>query len=166
MINEAEGRPRVPCISISTVLFLSFIPLAGTNNIYYFSVLFLLRPPLDHPFIIPPYRPLISRLLYPSNPLILRATLSLSSFSRSSFSRSSFSRSSFSRSLFSRSSFSRSLFSRSSFSRSSFSRSSFSRQLAWNLAFPVFISPIVWNVRENLHYESVYFEELHNEQEY
>ena len=37
---------------------------------------------------------------------------------------------------------------------------------AWNLAFPVFISPIVWNMCENLHYESVYFKELHNEQEY
>ena len=37
---------------------------------------------------------------------------------------------------------------------------------AWNLAFPVFISPIVWNMCENLHYESVYFEELHNDQEY
>ena len=31
-----------------TVLFLGFIPLAAffTNNIYYFSVIFLLRPPL------------------------------------------------------------------------------------------------------------------------
>ena len=29
---------------------------------------------------------------------------------------------------------------------------------AWNLTFPVFISPmIVWNMCENLHYESVYF---------
>ena len=37
---------------------------------------------------------------------------------------------------------------------------------AWNLAFPVFISPIVWNMCENLHYESVYFKELHNDQEY
>ena len=37
---------------------------------------------------------------------------------------------------------------------------------AWNLAFPVFILPIVWNMCENLHYESVYFKELHNEQEY
>ena len=37
---------------------------------------------------------------------------------------------------------------------------------AWNLAFPVFISPIVWNMCEHLHYESVYFKELHNEQEY
>ena len=36
---------------------------------------------------------------------------------------------------------------------------------AWNLAFPVFISPVVWNICENLHYESVYFKELHNEQE-
>ena len=27
-------------------------------------------------------------------------------------------------------------------------------------------SPIVWNMCENLHYESVYFKELHNEQEY
>ena len=37
---------------------------------------------------------------------------------------------------------------------------------AWNLAFPVFISPIVWNMCENLHYESVYFKELHNDKEY
>ena len=29
----------------------------------------------------------------------------------------------------------------------------------WNLAFPVSISPIVWNMCENLHYESVYFKE-------
>ena len=36
---------------------------------------------------------------------------------------------------------------------------------AWNLAFPVFISPIVWNMCENLHYESVYFKDLHNQQE-
>ena len=36
----------------------------------------------------------------------------------------------------------------------------------WNLAFPVFISPIVWNMCENLHYESVYFKKLHNQQEY
>ena len=28
------------------------------------------------------------------------------------------------------------------------------------------ISPLVWNTCENLHYESVYFKELHNEQEY
>ena len=27
--------------------------------------------------------------------------------------------------------------------------------------FPVFISPIVWNMCEHLHYESVYFKELH-----
>ena len=32
-------------------------------------------------------------------------------------------------------------------------------------AFPVFISPIVWNMYENLPYESVYFKEPHNEQE-
>ena len=32
--------------------------------------------------------------------------------------------------------------------------------------FAVFISPIVWNMCEHLHYESVYFKELHNEQEY
>ena len=37
---------------------------------------------------------------------------------------------------------------------------------AWHLAFAVFISPIVWNICENLHYESVYFKELVNEQEY
>ena len=38
---------------------------------------------------------------------------------------------------------------------------------AWNFAFPVFyISPIVWNMCKNLHYESVYFKELNNEQEY
>ena len=37
---------------------------------------------------------------------------------------------------------------------------------AWNFAFPVFISPIVWNMCENLRYESVYFKELNNEQEY
>ena len=36
---------------------------------------------------------------------------------------------------------------------------------AWNLAFPVFISPIVWNMCKTLPYESVYFKELHNEQE-
>ena len=34
------------------------------------------------------------------------------------------------------------------------------------IAFPVFISPILWNMCENLHYESVYLKELHNEQEY
>ena len=28
LINETEGRPRVSCLSISTVLFLGFIPLA------------------------------------------------------------------------------------------------------------------------------------------
>ena len=38
-------------------------------------------------------------------------------------------------------------------------------ECAWNHAFPVFISPIVWNTCENLHYQSVYFKELHNEQE-
>ena len=32
--------------------------------------------------------------------------------------------------------------------------------------FPVFISPIVWNMCEHLHDESVYFKELHKEQEY
>ena len=38
---------------------------------------------------------------------------------------------------------------------------------ASNLAFPVLSSPIVWpNMCENLHYESAYFKELHNEQEY
>ena len=36
---------------------------------------------------------------------------------------------------------------------------------ALNLAFSVFISPIVWNMCENLPHESVYFKELHNEQE-
>ena len=84
MINETEGRPCVPCISISTVLFLGFIPLAGTNNIYYFSVIFLLRPPLT-PSSFPPIVLLFRAFC--TNPLILRATLSLSSFSRSSFSR-------------------------------------------------------------------------------
>ena len=29
-----------------------------------------------------------------------------------------------------------------------------------------FISPVVWNMCENLHCDSVYFKELHNEQEY
>ena len=38
--------------------------------------------------------------------------------------------------------------------------------VAWNLAFPVFISPIVRKMCDNLHYESVYFKELHNQQEY
>ena len=37
---------------------------------------------------------------------------------------------------------------------------------AWNLAFPVFISPIVWNMCENLYYESVYFKDLLKDQEY
>ena len=38
---------------------------------------------------------------------------------------------------------------------------------AWNLAsVTVFISPIVWNMCENLHYESVYFKEQRNDQEY
>ena len=32
--------------------------------------------------------------------------------------------------------------------------------------FPVFISPIVWNMCEHLNYESVYFKEVHNDQEY
>ena len=91
--------------------FHRFIPWLHTLSWYKKYLLFFCKfpsSPTSHPFIIPSYRPLISRLLYPSNPLILRATPSLSSFSRSSFSRSSFSRSSFSRSLFSRSSFSRS----------------------------------------------------------
>ena len=34
------------------------------------------------------------------------------------------------------------------------------------LLFLVFISPIVWNMCEHLHYGSVYFKELHNEQDY
>ena len=37
---------------------------------------------------------------------------------------------------------------------------------AGNLVFPVFISPIVWNMCEILQYELVYFKELHNDQEY
>lgn len=37
---------------------------------------------------------------------------------------------------------------------------------AWNLAFPVFNSSIVWNMFENLHYESVYLKEPNNDQEY
>ena len=57
LINETEGKPRVSCISISTVLFLAFIPLAVVlqiNNIYYFSVIFLLRPPLTvHNSLLP-----------------------------------------------------------------------------------------------------------------
>ena len=32
--------------------------------------------------------------------------------------------------------------------------------------FSVFISPIGWNKCEHLYYESVYFKELHKEQEY
>ena len=32
--------------------------------------------------------------------------------------------------------------------------------------FPVFISPIVWNMCEHFNYESVYFKEVHNDQEY
>ena len=36
----------------------------------------------------------------------------------------------------------------------------------YNLAFPVFMSPVVWNMCENLHYESVHFKELHNDQEH
>ena len=32
--------------------------------------------------------------------------------------------------------------------------------------FPVLISPIVWNMCEHLHSESVYFKELYKEQEY
>ena len=36
---------------------------------------------------------------------------------------------------------------------------------ACNLAFPLFISPVVWNMCENLPHESVYFKELHNQQE-
>ena len=32
--------------------------------------------------------------------------------------------------------------------------------------FPVFISPIAWDMCEHLHYESAYFKELHQEQEY
>ena len=31
--------------------------------------------------------------------------------------------------------------------------------------FFFFISPIVWNMCENLHYQPVYFTELHNDQE-
>ena len=44
--------------------------------------------------------------------------------------------------------------------------------IAWKLAFPiqVFISLLVCNMCENLYesvyYESVYFKELHNDQEY
>ena len=32
--------------------------------------------------------------------------------------------------------------------------------------FPVFISTMVWNKCENLHYELEYFKELHNDKEY
>ena len=42
----------------------------------------------------------------------------------------------------------------------------YSRWVPLNLAFPVFISPIVRNMCENLHHESVCFKELHNDQEY
>ena len=34
------------------------------------------------------------------------------------------------------------------------------------LHFLFLLSPIVWNMCENLHYESLYFKELHNNQEY
>ena len=34
------------------------------------------------------------------------------------------------------------------------------------LGFLFLLSPVVWNMCENLHYESVYFKELHNDQEY
>ena len=34
------------------------------------------------------------------------------------------------------------------------------------MLLPILISPIVWNMCENLHYESVCFKELHNQQEY
>ena len=34
------------------------------------------------------------------------------------------------------------------------------------LRFLFLLSPIVWNMRENLHYESVYFKELYNDQEF
>ena len=30
----------------------------------------------------------------------------------------------------------------------------------------IYLTYIVWNICENLHYQSVYFKELHNEQEY
>ena len=37
----------------------------------------------------------------------------------------------------------------------------------WNLVFPVFtLTHSVWNVCENLHYELVYFKELHSDQEH
>ena len=34
------------------------------------------------------------------------------------------------------------------------------------LRFLFLLSPTVWNISENLHYKSVYFKELHNDQEY
>ena len=34
------------------------------------------------------------------------------------------------------------------------------------LRFLFLLSPTVWNMCENLHYKSVYFKELHNDQEY
>ena len=34
------------------------------------------------------------------------------------------------------------------------------------LGFLFLLSPVVWNMCENLHYKSVYFKELHNDQEY
>ena len=34
------------------------------------------------------------------------------------------------------------------------------------LHFLFLLSPTVWNMCENLHYESVYFKELYNDQEY
>ena len=34
------------------------------------------------------------------------------------------------------------------------------------IAFPVFISPIVWNMCENLHYDSVYFKALDDQECY
>ena len=34
------------------------------------------------------------------------------------------------------------------------------------LRFLFLLSPIVWNMFENLHYESVYFKELYKDQEY
>ena len=40
------------------------------------------------------------------------------------------------------------------------------RTSAWNLAFPVLISPSLWNMCESLHYESVYFKELLHDQKY
>ena len=41
------------------------------------------------------------------------------------------------------------------------------RNCAWNLAFIKFLYlSHLWNMGEHLHHESVYFEELHKEQEY